>query len=117
MVPFLELFTSLKAKHFYLFMYYSLLLSHTNWHLLSLQILSVAGSDYVAGPLQATFPTSSMEGTTSCVHVSILQDMVLEGDHSFGVEVTSATPSVVMVGTPSEETITILDDDCRCTTN
>ena len=65
----------------------------------------------MAGPLQATFPTNSMEGATSCVHISILQDMVLEGDHSFGVEVTSATPSVVMVGTPSEETVTILDDE------
>ena len=97
-------------------MYYSLLLSHTNWHLLSLQILLVAGSDYVAGPLQATFPISSLEGATSCVNISILQDMVLEGDHSFGVEVSSVTPSVVIVGLPSEETVTILDDDCRCTT-
>ena len=94
-----------------------MLLPHTNWHLLSLEILSVAGSDYVAGPLQATFSTSSMEGATSCVNISILQDIVLEGDHSFGVEVTSATPSVVMVGTPSEETVTILDDESMCTRN
>ena len=65
----------------------------------------------MAGPLQATFPTNSMEGATSCVHISILQDMVLEDDHSFGVEVTSATPSVVMVGMPSEEIVTILDDE------
>ena len=43
--------------------------------------------------------------------ISILQDLVLEGDHDFGVEVTSATPSVVMVGMPSEETVTILDDE------
>ena len=43
--------------------------------------------------------------------ISILQDLVLEGDHDFGVEVTSATPSVVMVGIPSEETVTILDDE------
>ena len=65
----------------------------------------------MAGPLQATFPTSSMEGDTSCVDISILQDLVLEGDHSFGIEVTSATPSVVMVGMPSEEAVTILDDE------
>ena len=69
----------------------------------------------MAGPLQATFPTSSIEGATSCVNISILQDLVLEGDHSFGVEVTSATPSVVMVGTPSNETVTILDDESGCT--
>ena len=56
-----------------------------------------------------------MEGDTSCVNISVLQDMVLEGDHSFGVEVTSATPSVVMVGIPSNETVTILDDESRCT--
>ena len=79
------------------------------------KIISVAGSDYVGGPLQATFPTSSMEGATSCVNISILQDLVLEGDQSFGVEVTSATPSVVMVGMPSEETVTILDDESMCT--
>ena len=78
---------------------------------LTKRILLVAGSDYVAGPLQATFSTSSMEGDTSCVNISILQDMVLEGDHDFGVEVTSATPSVVVVGMPSEETVTILDDE------
>ena len=69
----------------------------------------------MGGPLQATFPTSSMEGATSCVNISILQDLVLEGDQSFGVEVTSATPSVVMVGMPSEETVTILDDESMCT--
>ena len=92
-----------------------MLLPHTNWHLLSLQIFLVAGSDYVAGPLQATFSTSSMEGATSCVSISILQDIVLEGDHSFGVEMTSATPSVVMVGTPSEGTVLILDDESMCT--
>ena len=65
----------------------------------------------MAGPLQATFPISSVEGSTSCVDINILQDMVLEGDHSFSVEVTSATPSVVMVGTPREGTVTILDDE------
>ena len=69
----------------------------------------------MAGPLQATFPTSSMEGDTSCVNISILQDLDLEGDHEFDIEVTSATPSVVMVGMPSEETVTILDDESRCT--
>ena len=74
-----------------------------------------AGTDYVAEPLQATFPTSSMEGDISCVNISILQDLVLEGDHEFGVEVNSATPSVVMLGMPSEETVTILDDESRCT--
>ena len=63
------------------------------------------------GPLQAIFPTSSVEGSTSCVDIVILQDLVLEGDHSFSVEVISATPSVVMVGTPREETVTIIDDE------
>ena len=75
---------------------------------------SVAGSDYMPGPLQATFPTSSMEGSTSCVDIVILQDMALEGDHSFSVEVISARPPLVMVGTPSEETVTILDDESMC---
>ena len=68
----------------------------------------------MAGPLQATFSTSSMEGSTQCVGIVILQDMVLEGDHSFGVEMISATPSVVMVGTPREGTVTILDDESMC---
>ena len=69
----------------------------------------------MAGLLQATFATNSMEGATSCVNISILQDLALEGDHEFSVEVTSATPSVVTVGMPSEETVTILDDESRCT--
>ena len=66
------------------------------------------------GPLQATFSTSSDEGSTSCVDIVILQDLDFESDHSFGVEVISATPSVVMVGTPREETVTILDDESMC---
>ena len=78
---------------------------------MSTHSFTVAGSDYVAGPLQATFPTSSVEGSTSCVDIGILQDLALESDHTFGVEVISATPSVVVVGTPSEETVTILDDE------
>ena len=65
----------------------------------------------MAGPLQAIFSTTSVEGSTSCIDIVILQDLALEGDHSFGVEVISATPSVVMVGTPREETITIIDDE------
>ena len=72
---------------------------------------TVAGSDYVAGPLQATFPTSSVEGSTSCVDIGILQDLALESNHSFDVEVILTTPSVVVVGTPSEETVVILDDE------
>ena len=68
----------------------------------------------MAGPLQATFPTSSVEGSTSCVDIVILQDMGLEGDHSFDVEVISVTPPLVMVGTPSAETVTILDDESMC---
>ena len=78
---------------------------------MSTHSFTVAGSDYVAGPLQATFPTSSVEGSTSCVDIGILQDLALESDQSFDVEVISATPSVVVVGTPSEETVTILDDE------
>ena len=68
----------------------------------------------MAGPLEATFSTSSVEGSTSCVDIGILQDLALESNHSFGVEVISATPSVVVVGTPSEETVTILDDESMC---
>ena len=69
----------------------------------------------MAGPLQATFSTSSVEGSTSCVNIGILQDMALEGNHSFSVEVISVTPSVVLVGTPREGTVTILDDESMCT--
>ena len=65
----------------------------------------------MAGPLQAIFSTTSVEGSTSCIDVVILPDLALEGDHSFGIEVISATPSVVMVGTPREETVTIIDDE------
>ena len=78
---------------------------------ISTHSFTVAGSDYVAGPLQATFSTSSVEGSTSCVDIGILQDLALESNHSFDVEVILATPSVVVVGTPSEETVTILDDE------
>ena len=49
-----------------------------------------------------------------CVDIGILQDMALEGDHSFRFNVISATPSVIVVGMPCDGTVTIFDDDSMC---
>ena len=75
----------------------------------------MAGDDFLPNPsLSITFPTSSLpDDVNECVSIDIVNDMVIECEHSFTVEVgdimcdvdppiTSASPSA---------TVIIADDD------
>ena len=78
-------------------------------------VSAVAGDDFLPNlSLSITFPTSSLpDDVNECVSIDIVNDMVVECEHSFTVEVgdimcdvepsiTSASPSA---------TVTIADDD------
>ncbi len=73
---------------------------------------SVASDDYnpVPAPAVLVFPTSASEGMPICANVSINDDMVLEGDHSFTVSISFTTPDVSQ-SSPSEADIVITDND------
>ena len=68
-----------------------------------------SGSDYeqVSAPL--TFPTGSVAGDMQCVNISIVDDVVFEGDETFTVTLTVTTPGVMEGNTLT--IVTIRDDD------
>ena len=73
----------------------------------------VEGEDFSAmDPLEATFPAGmTASGNLSCVNITILEDMVLEGQHSFDVRITDVTPDEVNVISPSNASVFIGDND------
>ncbi len=73
---------------------------------------SVAGDDYdpVPDPAVLVFPTSASEGMQICANIAISDDMALEGDHSFTVNISFTTPDVSQ-GSPSKADVVITDND------
>ena len=54
----------------------------------------------------------SPSGTTVCIDVIILNDVIPEIDHSFTLELSSSSVSVATVAVGGESTtVTIIDDD------
>ena len=68
--------------------------------------------DYTSGPYTVTIPAGV---TTATFSVPITDDMILEGDEDFMLTIDPSLPDGVMLGTPSEATVTIVDDDCELT--
>ena len=71
---------------------------------------------------------STLVNSTSCVHISIIDDDAFEGSHSFSVEVsmvevsmveveTRGTDPLLTIGTMSSATIYIEDDDSKLSFN
>ena len=65
-----------------------------------------AGSDYVAGAGQLTFPIGV---TATTFAVSLLDDALAEGDET--VLLTLHSPVHAMLGSPASATLTLIDDD------
>ena len=64
--------------------------------------------------MEATFTMTAalVLGSTSCINITIFQDAVLEGDHSFTVLLTSVTPSGVAISSPfTSATVNIQDNE------
>ena len=71
----------------------------------------VEGMDYIGSTFEATFPEDiTFNGSTTCIDVTILDDVVLEGSHSFSVEVSSNN-LLVTAGMPSSAPVVIMDDE------
>ena len=69
----------------------------------------MSDSDYASVSSDEIFPSGSTDGDTACVNITILDDDILEGDHTFTVTLTTLDPDV-MLGS-NEATITIIDNE------
>ncbi len=61
-------------------------------------------------PAVLVFPTSASEGMQICANINIIDDMALEGDHSFTVNISSTAPDISQ-GSPSKADVVITDND------
>ena len=62
--------------------------------------------------LVATFPAgATTSGDLGCANITILEDMVLEGQHSFVVQIADITPDKVNIISPSIGSVFIGDND------
>ena len=64
--------------------------------------------DYTSGRYNVTIPTGE---TTAAFNVPIKDDDILEGDETFMLTIDPSLPTGVKLGTPSEATVTIMNDD------
>ena len=65
--------------------------------------------------LVASFPARvTTSGDLGCVNITILEDMVLEGQHSFVVQIAEVTPDEVNIISPSIINVFIGDNDGEC---
>ena len=79
----------------------------------------VRDSDYSAdNPLEVTFMSgSAMQDSTSCAQITILDDLIFEGPHSFSVEVSTVeiesdgTDPLLTISTMSSAMVFIEDND------
>ena len=64
--------------------------------------------DYDSGPYTVTFPAGV---TSASFSIPINNDTILEGNENFMLTINQTLPDGVTRGTPSEATVTIVDDD------
>ena len=64
--------------------------------------------DYTSGPYTVTIPAGQ---TTATFNIPIINDDILEIDENLMLTINSSLPDGVTRGTPSEATVTIVDDD------
>ena len=63
-------------------------------------------------PLVATFPAGmTSSGNLACVDITILDDMALEGQHGFVVQITDVCPDEANIISPSIAAVIIGDND------
>ena len=73
--------------------------------------MAVAGPDYEPISSHLTFPTGSVAGDMLCVNISIVNDVLFEGDETFTVLLTVNTAGVSEGNAVT--IVTIRDDDCK----
>ena len=66
--------------------------------------------DYTSGPYTVTFPAGQ---TTATFGVPINDDDILEEEEDFMLTIDPSLPDGIFRGTPSEATVTIVDNDSK----
>ncbi len=73
------------------------------------------GFDYNFLSTTVSFPAGSADGSSSCVNIQVLDDDNFEGDHFFTVAINASSampgPQYVVIGTPDELIVNIMDND------
>ena len=69
--------------------------------------------DYPNSIVQATFPSTSVSGNSTCADIIILEDEVFEGEHTFGVQLVPDTPliGVLILAIPGFFTSVFIEDN------
>ena len=72
------------------------------------------GEDFILGATKLVFPSGTIEGGMECVAVTIINDNVLEFDHSFEVSIllpSSPPGASLAAASPDNTEYTIMDDE------
>ena len=73
------------------------------------KLIAVSGSDYISIFSNQTFKIGSINGTTRCVFINILDDLSLEGNQSLHVILSIKASNVLLQ--QNVTVITVIDDD------
>ena len=78
-------------------------------------LISDPGEDFVnpsSEDLNLIFETNSTDGTTRCINITILDDNIFEGIHSFQLGIMDVTPSGINIDViTTQVSINIMDSD------
>ena len=76
--------------------------------------VAVLGEDFTEpSPLEVTFSSGDVEGSTACATFEIENDNNLEFDHEFTVNLATITPTGPTTSMPFSTTVSISDDEGR----
>ena len=79
---------------------------------LSYKDLGVDFNTSTSGPLDINFPLNeAVNGAQQCVNVTIEDDMILEGQHIFQMQLTAGTPDGQIDFSPVQSNVVIRDND------
>ena len=67
---------------------------------------AMLGTDYTSVSSDEVFPSGSTDGAMKCVNITILDDITVEGNHSFTVTLTTSDPDVMLGNNVTIITIT-----------
>lgn len=79
-------------------------------------LLIARGVDYEPSATQIVFPASELQqfelgdSVLRCINISTINDTLVEGEHTFTVEIGSVSPSPV-ISCSSNTTVHIVDND------
>lgn len=69
------------------------------------------GTDYVLPPTDLTFPTGSQQGSMQCAMIAIIDDVAVENEESFHVQLTTNDARVEFSPIYQQALLSIVDND------